>query len=223
MSTHSYRFKLATSSADVSSYFSLRRAIFVEEQGLFQGSDVDAMDAIAYPIVALAAEETLETQRRRGSGALVLPLTHHPVLVPDPIHPKHHSPETLVFPLAHHPVLSHPTQSPSILGVVRIYEPEPGLWYGGRLGVHEDYRRAARIGKGLIYKAVTTANTWGCDRFLATVQLQNVRFFQRQHWHSLKELMVHGLPHHLMEADLNYYPPGNEQRPTLSTFNREAS
>ncbi|HEY9882749.1 MAG TPA: MSMEG_0567/Sll0786 family nitrogen starvation N-acetyltransferase, partial [Thermosynechococcaceae cyanobacterium] len=110
-----------------------------------------------------------------------------------------------------------------VLGVVRIYEPEPGLWYGGRLGVHEAYRRAARIGKGLIYKAVTTANTWGCDRFLATVQLQNVRFFQRQHWHSLEELTIHGLPHHLMEADLNYYPPSTEQRPALSSFTREAS
>ena len=223
MSIHSYCFKLATSPSDVSGYFALRHAIFVEEQRLFQGSDVDEVDAIAYPIVAVAAEETAETQRRRGSGALVLPLTHHPVLLTESIHPTHYSSETVVLPLTHHPVLAHSTQNPSILGVVRIYEPEPRLWYGGRLGVHEDYRRAARIGKGLIYKAVTTANTWGCDRFLATVQLQNVRFFQRQHWHSLEELIIHGLPHHLMEADLNYYPPTNEQRPALSTLNREAS
>ncbi|XGV98768.1 MAG: MSMEG_0567/Sll0786 family nitrogen starvation N-acetyltransferase [Leptolyngbya sp. BL-A-14] len=222
MSTPSYCFKLATSPADVSGYFALRHSIFVEEQRLFQGSDVDEMDAIAYPIVAVAAAETAETQKRRGSGMLVLPLTHHPVLT-QPAQPTHSATESLVLPLTHHPVLTHPTQSASILGVVRIYEPEPGLWYGGRLGVHEDYRRAARIGKGLIYKAVTTANTWGCDRFLATVQLQNVRFFQRQHWYSLEEMTIHGLPHHLMEADLNYYPPGNEQRPALSTLTREAS
>jgi putative N-acetyltransferase (TIGR04045 family) len=200
MSTHSYCFKLATAPSEVSGYFALRHSIFVNEQQLFQGCDVDAMDAIAYPIIALAAEETVERQRFRESGQLVLPLTHHPVLTHhDPIH---YSP---------------------VLGVVRIYEPEPGLWYGGRLGVHEAYRRAARIGKGLIYKAVTTAKTWGCDRFLATVQLQNVRFFQRQHWHSLEELTIHGLPHHLMEADLNHYPSSTEQRPALSSFTREAS
>jgi putative N-acetyltransferase (TIGR04045 family) len=69
-----------------------------------------------------------------------------------------------------------------VVGVVRIYEKSPRLWYGGRLGVHPNYRRVGRIGKGLIHKAVTTANTWGCDRFLATVQEQNVRFFQRLHW-----------------------------------------
>ncbi len=99
-----------------------------------------------------------------------------------------------------------------VIGVVRIYETEPGLWYGGRLGVHQDYRRVWQVGRGLIYKAVTTANTWGCHRFLATVQLPNVRFFKRQHWESLEELTICGQPHHLMEADLNYYPPVEEPR-----------
>lgn len=109
----------------------------------------------------------------------------------------------------------HTTAQPSIIGVVRIYETEPRLWYGGRLGVHAQYRRSGQIGKGLIYKAVTTANTWGCDRFLATVQLQNVRFFQRLHWESIEEITVCGHPHHLMVADLNYYPPQQESRPVL--------
>jgi putative N-acetyltransferase (TIGR04045 family) len=100
-----------------------------------------------------------------------------------------------------------------VIGVVRIYEPEPGLWYGGRLGVHIDHRRGWRIGKGLIEKAVTTANTWGCHQFLATVQLQNVRFFQRLHWESLEEQTILGRPHHLMQADLAYYPPSHQPRP----------
>lgn len=103
-----------------------------------------------------------------------------------------------------------------VVGVVRIYEAEPRLWYGGRLGVHRHYRRRGRIGQGLIQKAVTTANAWGCDRFLATVQLQNVRFFRRLHWTSLEEISLLGQPHHLMEADLNYYPPNRELRPALS-------
>ena len=108
----------------------------------------------------------------------------------------------------------------NIVGVVRIYEERARHWYGGRLGVHPDYRRGGRIGKGLIYKAVTTANGWGCDQFLATVQLQNVRFFQRLHWDSRQEIQLWGLPHHLMEADLAHYPPSGEPRlvtpPSLS-------
>lgn len=100
-----------------------------------------------------------------------------------------------------------------VVGVVRIYETEPGLWYGGRLGVRADHRRGWHIGKGLIEKAVTTANTWGCHRFLATVQWQNVRFFQRLHWHSLEEQMICDRPHHLMQADLAYYPPRIEPCP----------
>ncbi|MEO1210791.1 MAG: MSMEG_0567/Sll0786 family nitrogen starvation N-acetyltransferase [Cyanobacteria bacterium J06638_20] len=110
-----------------------------------------------------------------------------------------------------------------VVGVVRIYETAPRLWYGGRLGVHPHYRRVGRIGKGLIHKAVTTANTWGCDRFLATVQLQNVRFFRRQHWESLEEMAVCDRPHHLMEADLNFYPPGHEPRPVLFNDARRVS
>jgi len=102
-----------------------------------------------------------------------------------------------------------------VVGVVRIYEEKSRLWYGGRLGVHPDYRRVGRIGKGLIQKAVTTANTWGCDRFLATVQLQNVRFCRRLHWDTLGEMTLCDRPHHLMQADLNYYPPGSEARPII--------
>ena len=102
-----------------------------------------------------------------------------------------------------------------VVGVVRIYEPEPELWYGGRLGTHPEYRRGWKIGKGLINKAVTTANAWGCDRFLATVQLPNVRFFQRLHWNSIDEIDICNQPHHLMEADLDFYPPTNQTRPSF--------
>jgi putative N-acetyltransferase (TIGR04045 family) len=110
--------------------------------------------------------------------------------------------------------LDHSAVSGSgVVGVVRILEERPRLWYGGRLGVHGDHRRHNQIGKGLIWKAVSTANGWGCDRFLATVQLQNVRFFQRLHWQSIEELQIRGRPHHLMEADLGYYQPSRERRP----------
>lgn len=162
MTIESYQFKLAQTPSEMAAYFDLRHQIFVEEQGLFGESDLDALDAIAYPIIAL------------------------------------------------NPKVSH------ILGVVRIYESQPQLWYGGRLGTHPEYRKGWKIGKGLIDKAVTTANTWGCDRFLATVQVQNVRFFQRLHWESQEELNIQGIPHHLMEADLSYYPPDPAMPRTLS-------
>jgi putative N-acetyltransferase (TIGR04045 family) len=100
-----------------------------------------------------------------------------------------------------------------VVGVVRIVEQQPRIWYGGRLGVHAEFRRHNQIGKGLIWKAVTTAHGWGCDRFLATVQIQNVRFFQRLHWSSIDELEIKGIRHHLMEADLSYYVPALERRP----------
>lgn len=163
----SYQFKLATDPQEVIAYYEVRRQIFVEEQQLFEDSDIDEIDAIAYPIVAIA------------------PTTNE------------------------------------VVGVVRIYETEPGVWYGGRLGTHPHYRKGWKIGKGLIEKAVTTANTWGCRQFLATVQLQNVRFFQRLHWDSLQEINICDRPHHLMQADLNFYPPGNESRPLGSVNSQQ--
>ncbi|WP_309738345.1 MULTISPECIES: MSMEG_0567/Sll0786 family nitrogen starvation N-acetyltransferase [unclassified Chamaesiphon] len=156
-----YLFKLARTRSEIAAYHALRRKIFVEEQSLFQHDDIDSLDAIAHPIIAVA---------------------------PD-------------------------AQSLAVLGVVRIYESEPRLWYGGRLGTHPDYRRGWHIGKGLIHQAVTTANAWGCDRFLATVQIQNVRFFQRLHWDSLEEIEIRGIAHHLMQADLDFYPANDEIRP----------
>ena len=103
-----------------------------------------------------------------------------------------------------------------VVGVVRIYETQTGFCYGGRLGVHPDSRRGWKIGKGLFNKAVTTANTWGCDHFLATVQLPNVRFFQRLHWQTIEEISICNLPHHFMEAELDFYPSTNQARPILS-------
>ena len=122
-----------------------------------------------------------------------------------------------------YPIVAIATDNNQVVGVVRIYEVEPGIWYGGRLGTHRDYRRGWQIGKGLINKAVTTANTWGCQQFLATVQVQNVRFFQRLHWQSLQEISLCDRPHHLMEADLSFYPPSPESRPVLPFAAKEAS
>jgi len=113
-----------------------------------------------------------------------------------------------------------------IIGAVRIDQRKPRVWYGSRLGVAPEYRRIRRmskavsirnhqpchaglgaIGASLIYKAVSTANAFGCDEFLATVQHQNAKFFQRLHWEPLEELELHGTKHVKMRADLNHYRP----------------
>ncbi|KYF81136.1 acetyltransferase [Sorangium cellulosum] len=100
-----------------------------------------------------------------------------------------------------------------VVGTVRIYEAEPGLWYGGRLGVARAHRKQGVVGRGLVHKAVTTAHGWGCQRFLALVQVANVPFFESIHWRSLEERSYRDHPHHLMQADLESYPPGDEPRP----------
>jgi len=140
-------------------YRELRRAIFAEEQGLFEGSDFDEHDLHALPIVA----------------------------------------ESRIFGMPD-----------SVVGVVRIFRSEPGTWYGGRLGVRREFRRFGAIGTALIATACSTAHAHGCQRFLATVQLSNVRYFERHHFRVLREVTVLGRPHQLMQADLTAYPPRAE-------------
>jgi putative N-acetyltransferase (TIGR04045 family) len=95
----------------------------------------------------------------------------------------------------------------SVVGTVRIHEQAPGLWRGSRLAVAPNYRRIGAIGASLIRLAVSSAHALGCRRFLAHVQSQNALLFQRLHWRTLEEIEIHGRPHHVMEADLAFYPP----------------
>jgi hypothetical protein len=116
-----------------------------------------------------------------------------------------------------------------VVGTVRIDQRQPRVWHGGRLCVHPFYRQrtslcdAARrrnhqplhqgfnsIGAGLIYKAVSTAVALGCDCFLADVQLQNERFFQRLHWTTLETRELHGRTHARMQAELAHYPAAGQ-------------
>ena len=113
-----------------------------------------------------------------------------------------------------------------VVGVVRIDEREPGVWWGSRLGVRRNFRNLRRlsssvpirnrqpdfyggrsIGAGLIYKAVSAAQALGCRTFLAHVQQQNAAFFERLHWKPLGEVDLYGVTHVKMEADLDFYPP----------------
>jgi putative N-acetyltransferase (TIGR04045 family) len=94
-----------------------------------------------------------------------------------------------------------------VVGVVRIYPCDDGTWYGGRLGVADRYRRVGAVGGALIHTAVSTAHAWGCSRFLATVQLRNVRYFEHYAFRALRQIEIHERPHQLMQADLQCFPP----------------
>jgi putative N-acetyltransferase (TIGR04045 family) len=96
--------------------------------------------------------------------------------------------------------------------VVRIWEESPGDFWGGRLGVDRDFRTVGTVGRWLVETAVGTARAWGAWRFRATVQRANVAFFRRLRWQTRGEIELLGQPHHLMEADLDRYPPIAEDR-----------
>jgi putative N-acetyltransferase (TIGR04045 family) len=94
-----------------------------------------------------------------------------------------------------------------VVGTVRIHWEAGDTWWGSRLAVHAAYRHHGRIGATLIRLAVSSAHARGCGRFLAHVQSQNAAMFERLHWQSLEAMLLHGRPHHLMQADLSRYPP----------------
>lgn len=93
-----------------------------------------------------------------------------------------------------------------VVGTVRIHEHGARHWMGSRLAVAGGHRRVGGIGTHLIRLAVCLAHARGATRFTAHVQSANAALFEALHWHTLEMLMLHGHPHHFMEADLAYYP-----------------
>jgi putative N-acetyltransferase (TIGR04045 family) len=92
-----------------------------------------------------------------------------------------------------------------VVGVVRIYEQAHGIWYGGRLAVTARYRRCREVGKALTEAAVGSARAFGARRFLATVQAENVAYFERHQFRALEAMTLCGRPHALMEAPLVHF------------------
>ncbi len=95
----------------------------------------------------------------------------------------------------------------AVVGTVRIHEAEPGTWWGSRLAVAPEHRRVGALGVALIRLAVSSAHARGATEFFAKVQSQNALLFQKLHWTTLDIVDLHGRPHHLMQADLDFYPP----------------
>ncbi len=91
----------------------------------------------------------------------------------------------------------------NIVGVVRCYKKEEDTWFGGRLGAAPGYRNG-RVGASLVRLAVKTVKSKGSKKFLAYIQPQNVKFFERLDWKTVGEPVIYqGLTHQLMEADLD--------------------
>lgn len=97
--------------------------------------------------------------------------------------------------------------SDQVVGCVRIHQDQPGLWWGSRLAVHLAFRHYSGLATALIRLAVASARARGCQIFLAHVQSQNQRLFEKLSWRPLRALTLHGWPHQLMQADLAAYPP----------------
>lgn len=142
--------KIAQTEAERQGHFAVRHIVFVEEQHLFEESDIDDYDRHAIPLVAVD----------KDTGTVV--------------------------------------------GAVRCYEKEEGVWYGGRLAVLKEARHGANaIGPRLCKLAEKVVIEQGCQQFLAYIQLQNVRFFERLGWQKVGELVMHcGQPHQIMQASL---------------------
>lgn len=91
----------------------------------------------------------------------------------------------------------------NVVGVVRCYRQEENTWVGGRLGSAPGFRNG-RVAPNLVRLAVKTVKSRGCEKFFAYIQPQNVKFFERLGWKTVGELFPHhGMPHQLMEADLD--------------------
>ncbi|MEW5957569.1 MAG: MSMEG_0567/Sll0786 family nitrogen starvation N-acetyltransferase [Chloroflexota bacterium] len=142
--------KIVETQAERQAHFAVRHAVFVEEQGMFAGSDVDEHDRHAIHLVAVEQE------------------------------------------------------TGQVVGAVRVYKGEPGIWYGGRMAVLKEYRQHfPPVGPMLDRLAERTVSERGCRRFLAYIQLQNVRFFKRLGWSKVGEpIMYCGQLHQVMEANL---------------------
>jgi putative N-acetyltransferase (TIGR04045 family) len=102
--------------------------------------------------------------------------------------------------------VAHAAGNPDgVVGIVRIYEASPGLWFGGRLGVEREYRRSGGVGAGLIDTAVRLGIAHGCQTFHATVLRENAAYFQRHHFSPLERIEVCGREHVLMRAELEHF------------------
>jgi len=88
-----------------------------------------------------------------------------------------------------------------IIGTVRMYKDQDGIWWGGRLSVMKRFR--GKAGRMLVQKAVEVVRSKNAKHFRANIQLENVKFFKALHWEPVGGVFdYYGKPHQMMEAML---------------------
>ncbi len=110
-----------------------------------------------------------------------------------------------------------------IVGTVRIHDEGDHVWWGSRLAVDPSFRTQVGLGSLLIKLAVSSAHALGCQVFLAQVQKQNERLFQRLNWKSQYELTLKQHPHVMMKANLSAFPPCFQPNSGFVVSNRHNS
>ncbi|MBO1255502.1 GNAT family N-acetyltransferase [Alteromonas sp. 5E99-2] len=104
-------------------------------------------------------------------------------------------------------IANHGGWHEKVVGTVRIHHEGNHVWWGSRLAVDASFRTQTGLGSLLIKLAVSSAHALGCKVFLAQVQKQNERLFQRLNWKSQYELMLKEHLHVMMKAELASFPP----------------
>jgi putative N-acetyltransferase (TIGR04045 family) len=87
-----------------------------------------------------------------------------------------------------------------VVGTVRIFPAEDnnGHWIGGRLAVKKGYRSSG-AGELLVIEAMKCVKRYGCSKFTAHIQVENVPFFSRLGWKGIAPVREHfDRPHQLM-------------------------
>ncbi len=89
----------------------------------------------------------------------------------------------------------------TIVGTVRVYRDEDGVWWGGRLAVVKKLR--GRAGKALVRKAEGIARQQKATRLYALILIENSTFFKKMGWRTIGDPFVfRERMHQKMEASL---------------------
>jgi len=109
-------------------------------------------------------------------------------------------------------------ESGAVVGAVRCFPADDEIWYGSRLAVTPTHRRqGGSIGSHLCRLAEQLMVERSAGRFLAFIQIQNVRFFKHLGWLPVGKPVMHcGVEHQIMEAALHRergtWQPGPQPR-----------
>ncbi|TNC29708.1 MSMEG_0567/sll0787 family protein [Amycolatopsis alkalitolerans] len=165
-----FQIERADSAAAIAAYRTLRTRVFVEEQGLFAGHDLDEHDEDPRTVILVARD-------REGTvigGVRLYPAVDEPDLgwwiggrlVVAPTHRRR-------------------TVAPPVLPAARTARTTAAT-------------SAGRVGAALVRAACAYAENAGVMRFEATIQVRNETMFARLGWHRIRPVTVAGTPHVLM-------------------------